>query len=94
MKLAAGSGIAPEEQSNWSNRRIAAGIAVSLALHLLVLNLQRSAPPGEPAAPARPLAVRLRPPPQPLPAPQVEAAPPRGRLRLQRGVRSRNGRVP
>jgi hypothetical protein len=54
------------------HRRIAAGIAVSLAVHALVLTMQRHAPQRAPAAP-RPIAVRLRPPP---PAPRVEQAAP------------------
>jgi hypothetical protein len=56
-------------------RRIATGIAVSLAVHALVLTLQRHAPQREPAASPRPIAVRLRPPPAP-PAPRVEQAAP------------------
>ncbi|QOL50765.1 hypothetical protein [Massilia litorea] len=57
------------------NRRIAAAIALSLAVHALVLTLGRSAPPPTVATP-RPIAVRLRPPPPPPPAPRVEEAAP------------------
>jgi hypothetical protein len=49
------------------HRRIAAGIAVSLAVHALVLTMQRHAPQRAPAAP-RPIAVRLRPPQRTRPA--------------------------
>ncbi|KQQ88479.1 hypothetical protein [Massilia sp. Leaf139] len=55
-----------------THRRIAAGVALSLLLHVLVLGMQRGSVQREPAAAPRPLAVRLRPP----PAPRVEAAPP------------------
>ena len=58
-----------------AQRRIAAGIALSLAVHALVLNVQRSESRREVAEPARPLAVRLRPPPAPPPAPQVAQPP-------------------
>ena len=59
------------------NRRILAGVALSLALHALVLSLQRREAARAPAQEARPLAVRLRPPPPPAPAPapQVQQAP-------------------
>jgi len=61
-----------------AHRRIAVGIAVSLAVHALVLTMPRHAPQREPAAPPRPIAVRLRPPPPPPvpPAPRVEQAAP------------------
>jgi hypothetical protein len=59
-----------------AHRRIAVGIAVSLAVHALVLTMQH-APQRELAAPPRPIAVRLRPPPPPpAPAPRVEQAAP------------------
>jgi hypothetical protein len=65
-----------------ANRRIAVGIAVSLAVHALVLTM-RHAPQREVAAPPRPIAVRLRPPPPPpsrveqaAPAPATPAARP------------------
>ena len=51
-------------------RRIGAGLVLSLAIHALVLHLQAPAPPAVVQGP-RPLAVRLRPPPPP-PAPRVE----------------------
>jgi hypothetical protein len=56
-----------------TERRIVAAIAVSLAVHAFVLNLQRRDVQSEPVQEARPLAVRLRPPPPP--APRVEPAP-------------------
>ena len=56
-------------------RRIVAAIAVSLAVHALVLSLQRREDYRAPVQEARPLAVRLRPPPPPPPAPRVEQAP-------------------
>ncbi len=58
------------------NRRILAGVALSLAVHALVLSLQRREAAHAPAQDARPLAVRLRPPPPPPPpAPRVQQAP-------------------
>lgn len=59
-----------------AQRRIAAGIALSLAVHLLVLTLGRDAlrRAVEEPRPPQPLAVRLRPPPPP-PVPRVEEAP-------------------
>ena len=57
-----------------ANRRIAAGIALSLAVHALVLNLQRSDTRRDAEEAPRPIAVRLRPPPPP-PAPRVEEPP-------------------
>jgi type IV secretory pathway VirB10-like protein len=59
-----------------AKRCLAAGIAVSLAVHALVLTMQRHAPQREVAAPPRPIAVRLRPPPPPPPVPRVEEAAP------------------
>jgi hypothetical protein len=57
-------------------KRVAAGIAISLALHALLLSLYRQPQPALiPAAP-EPLTVRLRPavaPPLPLPVPAPEA---------------------
>ena len=58
-----------------TERRIAAAIAVSLAVHALVLNLQRRDVARAPEQEPRPLAVRLRPPPPAPPAPRVEPAP-------------------
>ena len=58
-----------------TERRIVAAIAVSLAVHAFVLNLQRRDVQHAPEQAPRPLAVRLRPPPPPPPAPRVEAAP-------------------
>jgi outer membrane biosynthesis protein TonB len=53
-------------------KRVAAGVAVSLALHALVLSIYRQPQPAPPAAPPESLTVRLRPiaPPAP-PAPQA-----------------------
>ena len=58
-----------------TERRIVAAIAVSLAVHAFVLNLQRREVQPAPLQEARPLAVRLRPPPPPAPTPRVEQAP-------------------
>jgi hypothetical protein len=69
--LAAGGG-AFGDDARRTNRRIAAGVALSLAVHLLVLSVQRG--PQREAPPPRPIAVRLRPPPPP-PAPRAEEAP-------------------
>ena len=74
MELAtAGNGMFTDDGRRL-NRRIAAGIALSLAVHALVLTLARREPPRAVSAP-RPIAVRLRPPPPP-PAPRVEEAAP------------------
>lgn len=56
--------------------RVAAGIAISLALHALLLSIQRQPQPVPTLAPPEPLTLRLRPaaPPSPsLPAPEPEA---------------------
>ena len=75
MRLAAAGGGAFGDDAGRAYRRIAAGVALSLAIHALVLNLQRGGPQREVIDTPRPLAVRLRPPPAPL-APRVEQAPP------------------
>lgn len=66
-----------EGDTGRTERRIVAAIVVSLAVHALVLNLQRREVAHAPEQEARPLAVRLRPPPPPppAPAPRVEQAP-------------------
>jgi len=75
-RLAAAGIGAFEGNTGRTNQRIAAGIALSLAVHLLVLTLQRRDVYPEPVREPRPLAVRLRPPPPPAaPAPRVEQAP-------------------
>jgi hypothetical protein len=76
-----------------ANRRIAVGIAVSLAVHALVLTMQRHAPQRAPAAPPRPIAVRLRPPPPP-PAPRVEQAAPAPSTPAARPVQRAKPRAP
>lgn len=60
--------------------RVAAGIAISLALHALLLSIQRQPQPVPTLAPPEPLTLRLRPaappspsPPLSLPAPEPEA---------------------
>ena len=73
-RLAAVGGGAFEDAPGRANRRIAAGIAVSLAVHALVLTIQRRDVQREVVQEPRPIAVRLRPPPPP-PAPRVEEAP-------------------
>ena len=70
-----------------AQRRIAAGIALSLAVHALVLNLQRSESRREVAEPARPLAVRLRPPPPPVPRFAQPPAPIKPAVRAARRAR-------
>jgi hypothetical protein len=74
-RLAAAGIGAFEGDTGRAHRRIAAGIALSLAVHLLVLNLQRRDVYPESVQEPRPLAVRLRPPPPPPPAPRVEELP-------------------
>lgn len=69
-----GTGFAPDPRQL---QRVAAGIAVSLALHALLLSIYRQPQPAPaPASPA-PLTVRLRPaaPPSPVPAPEAQAIP-------------------
>jgi len=61
-------------------KRVAAGVAVSLALHALVLSIYRQPQPAPPAAPPESLTVRLRPlappaPPATTPAPAPQAVP-------------------
>ena len=72
--FAASGGGGFEGDAGPATRRILAAIAVSLAVHALVLTLQRETrrPIEEPP---RPLAVRLRPPPPPPPVPRVEETP-------------------
>jgi hypothetical protein len=76
-RLAAAGSPAFEAGADGSNRRIAAGIALSLLVHALVLSMQRNESQRAMAQPPRPLAVRLRPPPPPPPqtVPRVEEAP-------------------
>ena len=76
VKLAAENGAVFEDDAGQAHRRIAAGIAVSLVVHALVLNLQRDGWRREAEPPPRPIAVRLRPPPPPAPALQAEPTPP------------------
>jgi hypothetical protein len=57
-----------------ATRRILAAIALSLAVHALVLTVQREQKRRAIEEPPRPLAVRLRPPPPP-PVPRVEEPP-------------------
>ena len=75
MRLAAAGGGAFGDDAGRAYRRIAAGVALSLAIHALLLNLQHGGWQREVIDTPRPLAVRLRPPPAP-PAPRVEQAPP------------------
>ncbi|MBD8531719.1 MULTISPECIES: hypothetical protein [unclassified Massilia] len=70
MRLAGAGGGVFAGDKRGVQRRIAAGIALSLAVHALVLNLQAPVQPAVVQAP-RPLAVRLRPPPAP-PVPRVD----------------------
>jgi hypothetical protein len=58
-----------------TNRRVVLAIAVSLAVHALILSMQRRDVQRAPVQEPRPLAVRLRPPPPAPPAPRVEEAP-------------------
>jgi hypothetical protein len=74
------------------NRRIAAGVALSLAVHLLVLTVQRGGPQRDVAQPPRPIAVRLRPP--PAAAPRVEEAPAAPSTPVAREPRRRQQRPP
>ena len=73
--LAASDGGAFGGGTGRTKRRIAAAIAVSLAVHAFVLTLQRRDMRHEVVVAPRPLAVRLRPPPPPPPAPRVEELP-------------------
>jgi hypothetical protein len=75
VRLAAAGGGDFGDEAGRAYRRIAAGVALSLAIHALVLNLQRGGLQREVVDTPRPLAVRLRPPPAP-PAPPVEQAAP------------------
>ena len=72
VTLAARSGGAFEAGAARANRRIAVGIALSLVVHALVLNMQRGESRRDIGEPPRSIAVRLRPPPPPPPAPRVE----------------------
>ena len=74
--MAAAGGGAFGDDAGRAYRRIAAGVALSLAIHALVLNLQRGETQREVVDTPRPLAVRLRPPPPPPAPPVEEAAPP------------------
>ncbi len=71
--FAAAGGSAFRDDAGRMQRRIGAGIALSLAVHALVLNLQRIEARRDVEAAPRSIAVRLRPPPPP--APRVEQAP-------------------
>lgn len=76
--FAAAGGSAFRDDARRMNRRLAAGIALSLAVHALVLNVQRGAARrGADEAPHS-IDVRLRPlppPPAPAPAPRLEEPP-------------------
>jgi len=74
-RLAAAGIGAFEGGTGRTERRIVVAIALSLAVHALVLNMQRREVQREPVQESRPIAVRLRPPPPPPPAPRVEEAP-------------------
>jgi hypothetical protein len=74
--LAAAGGGAFGDDAGRAYRRIAAGVALSLAIHALVLNLQHGGWQREVVDTPRPLAVRLRPPPPPPVPPVEQAAPP------------------
>jgi len=74
-RLAAAGIGAFEGGTGRTERRIVVAIVVSLAVHALVLNMQRRDVQRAPVQEPRPLAVRLRPPPPPPPAPRVEQAP-------------------
>jgi hypothetical protein len=70
-----GAGFVPDPRQL---KRVAAGIAISLALHALLLSLYRQPQPAAMSAPPEPLTVRLRPAPPaapPLPAPAPQAVP-------------------
>jgi hypothetical protein len=77
-----GTGFAPDPRQL---RRVAAGIAVSLALHALLLSVYRQPLPAPAASTPEPLTVRLRPAvppaqvpvpvPVPVPAPDTQALP-------------------
>jgi hypothetical protein len=73
-RLAAAGIGAFEGNPGRTDRRIVVGIAVSLAVHVLVLSIQRRDAQHEVAREPRPIAVRLRPPPPP-PPPRVEELP-------------------
>ncbi|MGJ9419173.1 hypothetical protein ACHAC9_15625 [Massilia sp. CMS3.1] len=70
VTLAARGGAAFEGGAGRANRRIAVGIALSLVVHALVLNMGRSQSRRDGEEAPRSIAVRLRPPPPP--APRVE----------------------
>jgi hypothetical protein len=76
VRLAAAGGGAVGDDAGRAYRRIAAGVALSLAIHALVLNLQHGGGQRAAVETPRPLAVRLRPPPPPPAPPVEEAAPP------------------
>ena len=89
-----GTGFAPDPRQL---KRVATGIAISLALHALLLSIYRQPQPAPASSAPEPLTVRLRPaaPPVPLPTPAPEAqalprqpkpAPPAKRSRPARPV--------
>lgn len=71
---AAAGGSAFRDDAGRMQRRIGVGIALSLAVHALVLNLQRIDARRPVDAAPRPIAVRLRPPPPP-PLPRIDETP-------------------
>jgi hypothetical protein len=92
-----GGGFDPALPDRRSQLRIAAGIALSLAAHALLLAIQRHpAAPPRPTAQAAPLTIRLRAPappapPVPLPAdvtPPRQAAPPGPAPRARKPLRT------
>ena len=89
--LTAGASLAFEAEADGTHRRIAAAIALSLLVHALVLNVQRSESRRDVAEPPRPIAVRLRPPP---PAPRVEETPAPPTTRAPRPARPTQQRRP
>jgi len=70
----AATGFSTGDDGRRTTQRIAAGVAVSLAVHALVLSGWRF-DPVRPDAPPRPLAVRVQPPPPPPPRAETPAAP-------------------
>ena len=94
MRLAAAGGEAVGDDPGRAYRRIAAGVALSLAIHALVLNLQHGGPQREIVDTPRPLAVRLRPPPPPPAPPVEEAAPPEALARPAPRARPARPRKP
>ena len=74
-------------------QRIAAGVAVSLAVHVLVLSSWRGGnrAPDVPPEPPRPLAIRVQPPPPPL---RVETPPPSAPPAAEAPARAPQSRKP